>query len=159
MKLFYSFGLCFLGLQICLQLDAAESLNTKVSGQYSSLRALGMGNAFTAVADDYTLIFYNPAGFAKKKNNEVQITFAGAGFSPKTSTLISDIDKASKTTGTEQDKANAVSNTLEPYYGQALGGKVQALEMFWIRKNWGVALIPLDLTIDMTIDRQLGPRD
>lgn len=136
---------------------AAESLTTKVSGQYSSIRALGMGNAFTAVADDYTLIFYNPAGFAKKKSNEIQVTLAGAGVSPKTLTFADDIKKASSTVGTEQDKANAVSAVIEQYYGKSLGGKVQALEMFWIRKNWGVALVPLDLTIDMSMNRQLGP--
>lgn len=137
--------------------SAAESLTTKVSSQYSSIRALGMGNAFTAVADDYTLIFYNPAGFAKKKSNEIQVTFAGGGVSPKTLKFSDDITKASATTGTDQDKANAVSAVIEQYYGKSLGGKVQALEMFWIRKNWGVALIPLDLTIDMSMNRQLGP--
>ncbi len=136
---------------------AADSLTTKVSAQYSSIRALGMGDAFTAVADDYSLIFYNPAGFAKKKSNEVQFTFAGAGISPKTLTFANDITKASQTTGSDSAKALAISSVLEEYYGKSLGGKVQALEMFWIRKNWGVALIPVDLVIDMTINRQLGP--
>src|SRR3989344_5127975 len=141
-----------------LSAQAADSLTTKVSSQYSSIRALGMGNAFTAVADDYSLIFYNPAGFAKKKNNEVQITFAGAGFSPKTTALMTDIENAEKNTaGSDNDKAIAISNILEEYYGKSLGGKVQALEMFWVRKGWGIALIPLDLDIDMTFNRQLGP--
>ncbi len=146
--------LMFAGVQTVF---AADSLTTKVSAQYSSMRALGMGDAFTAVADDYSLIFYNPAGFAKKKNNEVQFTFAGAGISPKTLTFANDITKASQTTGTDSDKALAISAVLEEYYGKSLGGKVQALEMFWVRKNWGVALIPVDLVIDMTINRQLGP--
>lgn len=136
---------------------AAESLSTKISHHYDSMRALGMGNAFTAVADDYSLIYYNPAGFAKKKVNEVQFSLIGAAVSPKTLKLVDDIDKASKTEGTDPQKAEAISTVLEEYYGKSLGGKVQAVELFWIRKNWGVSLIPIDLSIEMSIDRQLGP--
>ncbi len=135
---------------------ADDSLSTKIHDQYTSLRAMGMGNAFTAVADDYSLMFYNPAGFAKKRYNEVQFTLAGAGVSPKTLTFIDDMKKASET-GTDSQKAAAVSAVLEQYYGKSLGGKVQAAEIFWTRKNWGVALIPVDLTIDMSFNRQLGP--
>ncbi len=153
MKIMFAFLMFFYALSSL----AAESLSTKVAGQYSSIRALGMGNAFTAVADDYSLIFYNPAGFAKKKSNEVQITLVGAGVSPKTLSFADDIKKASETPGSDTIKANAVSAVIEQYYGKSLGGKVQALELFWIRKNWGVALIPLDLTLDMTMSRQVGP--
>lgn len=136
---------------------AAQSLNTKISGPYSSIRTLGMGNAFTAVADDYSLIMYNPAGFARKKHNEIQFSLLGAGVSAKTLTIADDIKKASDTVGTDSAKAQAVSEVLEKYYGQSLGGKVQAIEFFWVRNGWGVALLPLDLTIDMSINKQLGP--
>lgn len=144
-------------LSLALSANAAQSLNTKLSNSYSSLRALGMGNAFTAVADDYSLLFYNPAGLARKPYNEIQVSLVGAGVSAKTLTIMDDISKASDTTGTDNDKAQAVSDALEKYYGQSLGGKLQALEMFWVRKGWGVALIPIDLTIDMSVNRQLGP--
>jgi len=137
--------------------QAAQSLSTKINSPYTSFRAMGMGDAFTAVADDYSLIYYNPAGFAHKKNNEVQISLLGAGVSAKTQTLVNDMKTASDKKGTDQEKAQAISDVLEQYYGKSLGGKVQALEMFWIRKNWGISLIPVDLTVDMTIDRQLGP--
>ena len=150
----------FIIISLCLFSNyafTADSLSTKISHHYDSMRALGMGNAFTAVADDYSLIYYNPAGFAHKKSNEVQFSIVGAGVSPKTMTLMKDIKTASDTTGTDQQKAQAISDVLEQYYGKALGGKLQALELFWIRKNWGVSLIPADLSIDLTIDRQLGP--
>ena len=138
---------------------AAQSLSTKIHNHYTSLRAIGMGNAFTAVADDYTLIYYNPAGFAKKKNNEVQVSFVGAGVGPKTLTLVDDIKKAedaSPANETDQNKAARLSPILEKYYGKTLGGRLQAMELFWIRKNWGISLLPADLTIDMTINRQVG---
>lgn len=136
---------------------AADSLNTTIHNQYNSFRALGMGNAFTAVADDYSLLFYNPAGLAKKKKGEIQFTIAGAGVSAKTTKLVKDIDDASKSATTESAKAQAISDALEPYYGVPLGGRVQALEFFWVRPNWGIALLPLDLTIDIGVHRQLGP--
>lgn len=136
---------------------AAQSLSTKINNPYSSIRALGMGNAFTAVADDYSLIMYNPAGFSRKKHNEIQMTLLGAGVSSKTLTVADDIKKASDTVGTDSDKAQAVSDVLQKYYGQSLGGKLQALEIFWVRNGWGIALLPMDLTIDMSINKQLGP--
>ena len=138
---------------------AAQSLSTKIHNHYTSLRAIGMGNAFTAVADDYTLIYYNPAGFAKKKHNEVQVSFVGAGVSPKTLKLVEDINKAENASPngeSDQDKAARLSPILEEYYGKSLGGRLQAMELFWIRKNWGISLLPADLTIDMTINRQVG---
>lgn len=136
---------------------AADSLSTKIHNQYISLRALGMGNAFTAVADDYSLIYYNPAGFARKKTNEVQFSVVGAGAATDTMKLAKDVSDASKTSGTDQQKAEAIGNALQPYYGKALGGRVQLAEMFWIRKNWGISLIPMDLSLDLTVNKQLGP--
>lgn len=136
---------------------AAQTVTTKIYNPYSSIRALGMGNAFTAVADDYTLILYNPAGFARKKHNEVQFSLVGAGVSSKTLTLTSDISTASDTQGSDAAKAQAVSDALEKYYGEALGGKIQAIELFWVRNGWGFAFLPMDMTIDMSINRQLGP--
>ena len=137
--------------------NAAQSLSTKINNPYSSIRALGMGNAFSAVADDYSLIMYNPAGFARKKHNEIQMTLLGAGVSSKTLTIADDVKKASDTVGTDAEKAQAVSDVLEKYYGQSLGGKLQAMEIFWVRNGWGIALLPMDLTIDMSINKQLGP--
>ena len=136
---------------------AAQSLSTRINTPYSSIRALGMGNAFAAVADDYSLILYNPAGFARKKQNEIQFSLLGAGISSKTLTIANDVKKASDTVGTDAQKAQAVSDVLEKYYGESLGGKAQALELFWVRNGWGFALLPLDMTIDMSIQKQLGP--
>jgi len=136
---------------------AGETLNTKIHNQYISLRAMGMGNAFTAVADDYSLIFYNPAGFAYKKQNEIQMTFAGAELNSQTIPMYNDIDKASKQGTTDEEKAQNIANALEPYYGKTIGSRIQAIELFWVRKHWGMALIPIDLSLDMTVNKQVGP--
>ena len=34
---------------------------------------------------------------------------------------------------------------------------MQAIELFWVRKHWGMALIPIDLSLDMTVNKQVGP--
>lgn len=136
---------------------SAESLSTKVHNQYQSLRALGMGNAFTTVADDYSAMMYNPATLAKKKRGEIQFTLVGAGVAANTTKIMTDISDADKNAVGDTAKADAISNVLDQYYGKPLGARVQAIEFFWARPNWGIALIPLDLSIDMTVNRQLGP--
>ncbi len=146
-----------LALSVSTSAIAAESLNTKVHNQYQSLRAMGMGNAFTTVADDYSALMYNPAVLARKKRGEIQFTLAGAGVSASTLTIMKDITDAEKNAVGDSAKSTAISNVLDQYYGKPLGARLQAVEMFWVRPNWGIALIPLDLTIDMTVNRQLGP--
>ncbi len=43
-------------------------------------RALGMGGAFTAVADDHSAFIYNPAGVALVKGQEVGLSYALMSF-------------------------------------------------------------------------------
>lgn len=61
-----------LGLGAMAPMYAAESAGQ--AGAYLKMgvgaRALGMGSAFTAVANDSTAAFWNPAGLAKLKKNE-----------------------------------------------------------------------------------------
>ncbi|MEW6056231.1 MAG: hypothetical protein AB1540_06425 [Bdellovibrionota bacterium] len=40
---------------------------------YRGVRAMGMGNAFTAVSDDHDAVFYNPAGLVYTKNVEIDV--------------------------------------------------------------------------------------
>ncbi len=148
----------FITLNLSLNVLAADSLSTKIHNQYQSLRAMGMGNAFTNVADDYTALLYNPATLAKRKRGEIQYTLVGAGISTNTTKIMTEISDAEKSAGADPNlKATAISNVLDKYYGKPLGGRVQAMEFFWVRPNWGVALIPVDLSVDLSVNRQLGP--
>lgn len=121
------------------------------------MRALGMGNAFTAVADDYSLLFYNPAGFGFKKNGEVQFSLFGMGLGNKITQLAKDIADAEKSSTLEADKINAISGVLDKYYGSPFSARMQIVELFWVRPNWGFGFLPVDLTVDIGINKQIGP--
>ncbi len=47
----------------------------------SGARALGLGGTYTGIADDYSAIWWNPAGLAQVKRIEVQGTLLRTGFS------------------------------------------------------------------------------
>jgi long-subunit fatty acid transport protein len=53
------------------------------TGNYngSSARALGLGGAYTGIADDFSSIWWNPAGLAQVKRIEIQGSIARTGFS------------------------------------------------------------------------------
>lgn len=67
-----------LGMGVMAPAFAAESAGQ--AGAYLKMgvgaRALGMGSAFTAVANDSTAAFWNPAGLAKLKKNEASFMHA-----------------------------------------------------------------------------------
>lgn len=67
-----------LGIGVATPIFAAESAGQ--AGAYLKMgvgaRALGMGSAFTAVANDSTAAFWNPAGLAKLKKHEASFMHA-----------------------------------------------------------------------------------
>ena len=48
-----------------------DALRLSRPGLQSSARALGMGNSFTAIADDYAAVYLNPAGLGLIKRFEI----------------------------------------------------------------------------------------
>lgn len=134
-----------------------ESLNTRIHNFYQSPRAMGMGNAYSAISDDYAALFYNPSMLSFRKNSELQINLVSAGVATKTPTLAKEIQDASDSAQTDNDKANAVSAVLENYYGEPIGARISPLEFIWVSPNWGLALVVGDVTVDAMVQRQLGP--
>lgn len=47
---------------------SGQTLAEEIRWTHFGARPLGMGNAYTAVADDYNALFYNPAGLARLKD-------------------------------------------------------------------------------------------
>jgi hypothetical protein len=61
-----------------------DVLRLSEPGLGSSARALGMGNSFTAVADDYSAVYFNPAGLGLIKRFELTGSLNLNSFSNKT---------------------------------------------------------------------------
>ncbi len=78
---------------------------------YQGVRPMGMGGAFTAVADDENALFYNPAGLADLSTVNVGILNPMVDVSDKSIDLISDTDD------TDMDDTGEVADLLRQYSG------------------------------------------
>lgn len=123
---------------------------------YISPRALGMGDAFVAVANDYSALFYNPAGLARREDGEINLSL-DAAFTTSILTFTKDIQTAQNTTGTDSDKQNAVLDVIEKQYGKTYGFRLAPASGIWVRPRWGIGVIPMDLTTEMTVHKAVGP--
>lgn len=132
--------------------QSVKSLDFTIHQEYTSTRALGMGNAFTAVADDHSAIFYNPATLALRKDSQLRMFLRG-GTTPETLDLFDEIDKA----GQQTDEVNAYTDLIMSHYGDHFYFRAPTIGGMWVKPKWGIALIPVDLSLDAAVHRQLGP--
>lgn len=144
--------LIFILLSVNAQAQTVKSLDFTIHQEYTSTRALGMGNAFTAVADDHSAIFYNPAALAFRKDGQLRM-FIRAGATPESIKLFDEIDKAGKAT----DKEQAYTDLITSHYGDHFYYRVPTIGAVWARPGWGIAFVPADLSMDASVHRQLGP--
>lgn len=136
---------------------AQEGVHTRIHHHYQSARALGMGDAFIANANDYSAIFYNPAALARRDSGQINLSI-DAGLSknfPKFYKDIDDLQKAEYANDTE--KFNAYSDFLKQHYGDTFFARTGLLEAFWARPGWSIAFIPMDFTLEYQIHNQAAP--
>jgi len=88
---------------------ALPAYASEMSTLNSSVRALGMGDAFTAVATDGDSLFYNPAGLARVKGLNWKIFDVGAG--------TSGVSEYSKLTNLKSGSGSSFANSLSSLYG------------------------------------------
>ncbi len=131
-----------------------KALDFTIHQEYLSTRAAGMGNAFTAVADDHSTIFYNPANLAFRKDGHLRM-FVRAGANPESLKLFKEIEDVGKYPESEQTAK--YSELIESKYGDHFYYRVPTIGAIWVRPNWGIALIPADLSLDIGVHRQIGP--
>jgi hypothetical protein len=79
---------------------------------YRGVRPLGMGDAFTAVADDENALFYNPAGLAKMSSFQIGIVNPLVEASEKSIDLVQDAGDANL------DDTGEVVDLLKKYIGE-----------------------------------------
>ena len=79
---------------------------------YRGIRPLGMGDAFTAVADDENALFYNPAGLSKISSFQIGVLNPLIEVSKKSIDLVQDSEDANL------DDTGEVADLLEEYVGE-----------------------------------------
>ncbi len=147
-------GLFILAFSGWAKAESVKSVDFTIHQEYTSTRALGMGNAFTAVADDFSAIFYNPATLAFRKEGHLRM-FVRGGSNPESLELFDEVDAASSKEESEQPQA--YSDLITSHYGDHFYYRVPTIGGVWVRPGWGVALIPIDLSLDASVHRQVGP--
>lgn len=149
-----------LGLCCLIGAAVAEAQDTGVSytihHHYQAPRPLGMGDAFVAVANDYNAIFYNPAGLARRDDGELNMSIDG-GLSAGFLTFASDISKAQNSGETDADKQESVLAEIENLYGKSFATRLNMFNGIWVRPKWGIAVIPMDMSTEMTFHKNVGP--
>ena len=132
--------------------SSSEALDFTIQQPFVSQRALGMGNAFVGIADDYAAMFYNPAGLARLTESETNLEIRGMIDSGVLS-FKSDIEKAA-------DKNTSVADLnqiLQSNYGKHYSARIPTVGAYYAHKNWGLAFIPADLSLELGVHQALGP--
>lgn len=131
---------------------AGTGFNYRIHHEYQSLRALGMGDAFVAVANDYSGLFYNPAALARRDDGHMNMYIDFAA-SQDIATFAKDVDAAGKKANPE----DAMMDVLQSAYGKNYSFKASLPNGIWVRPGWGIGIIPIDLTTNLSLHQSLGP--
>lgn len=124
---------------------------------YVGIRPLGMGDAFVAVANDYNAVLYNPAGLARREDGEMNL-FIDAGVSAGMTKLMKDLQEAGKKdSGGGESDIEKMTRVLQDFYGKTAGIRLTPFSGFLVRPNWGLAVIPADLTLEISGHQSVGP--
>lgn len=129
---------------------AQEALYFGIHQQFMSTRAMGMGNAHVAVADDENALFYNPAGTLRKTDRKMNF-FLKAGADPDIKDFMDDLDAA------EGQSTTQIANLIESKYGQHYSLRAPSLGFIWATPKWSFAFIPADVTVEMGLQEVVGP--
>ncbi|MDZ4677998.1 MAG: hypothetical protein SGI74_10895 [Oligoflexia bacterium] len=110
-------------------------------------RIMGMGGAFTAVADDYNALYTNVAGLGFLEEGELNFDIQGM-FTP----TLFNVQKDLKDAGSNP---TAIQTALQKYYGEHFASRV-GLAATWARPTWAVGFKPVDLSIEGDIHGTAG---
>jgi hypothetical protein len=146
--------LCFLLVAWSGQALAVKSLDFTIHQEYVSTRAMGMGNAFVAVADDHSAMFYNPALLALREDGQLRM-FIRASTDVESLDLMDEIKAVQAKPKDEQNQA--YSDLIVSHYGDNFHYRVPTIGGVWVRPKWGIAFIPADMSLDIGVHRQVGP--
>jgi hypothetical protein len=137
--------------------SAQEGVQTSIHHHYQSSRALGMGDAFVATANDYSALFYKTAGLSRRDLGQKNKWIALGG-GVETQKFYKDLGEVEKGTYTnDAEKYQAYSDFLQKYYGKPLNFRIKAFEAILARPNWSIGIVPMDFTFEGQIHNQTAP--
>ncbi len=143
-------------LTFSISVLAGDGVSFTIHHLYQAPRPLGMGDAFVAVANDYSALFYNPAGLARRDDGQVNLSVNVAG-SVGIADFSNQINEIQNSSMSESDQQTAMFNLIESKYGETYGVRLAPLEGIWVRPNWGIGFVPADISLEMTMHQQVGP--
>ena len=112
-----------------------------------STRVMGMGGAFTAVADDYNALYYNPAGLARLDHNQF-VAEIYAGLTPSILSFETQLSGAG-------NNPTSIQNVLANNFGDHFSSRV-GLGGTWVGPHWGIGFQPVDLSLELDIHGTAG---
>ncbi|MBF0364189.1 MAG: hypothetical protein HQK50_01375 [Oligoflexia bacterium] len=129
--------------------------------EYLSTRAMGMGNAYTAVVENSEALYFNPAALSLLQSTSPEFIFT---FGQVASTvgdnsfkkLYDDISTSSKK-GSSSDRTSTLANLIESKYGKSYSARLHTLSALYGRKGFAMGFIPIDLTANLFVHQQIGP--
>lgn len=127
----------------------AQAPDFTIHQEYTSTRALGMGNAFIATVDDHSALFYNPAALARRKDSQLRL-FVRGGLDKDVLDFYDDIDGA-------KDDQNKMDQVLKEHYGEHMYFRVPTIGAMYVGEKWGIAFIPMDFSVDLALNQSVGP--
>lgn len=121
------------------------------------IRPLGMGNAFTSVADDYNAVFYNPAGLATLEDWSLELINPIVSVSKNTVTTANSVMKLASGSSTAKSGTSAVQSVLDIF--SDLSGRPQHLQLglspHFVMQGFGLG-IGLNLGGSLTVHREIS---
>ena len=121
-----------------------------------SLRALGMGDAYSTIVDGKTAPFYNPALLAflpKESQRTVNLLDVSAGYGAFVQ--YKDISEKLKIKNRE-NKIRELNNILSDELGNLFSLRTSSLAFYWYKKDYAIAIIPLDASLYFKAAQQLN---
>lgn len=149
-------GLLIVSVLFSVSSKADEGVHTSIHRHYQAQRALGMGGAFTAVADDYNSLFYNPAGLARLDSGQINLSIEGGFSAEQLQKFFKDIEEAS-VSDDPTVKFNAINGVLAKAYGKQFSVRTGLLHGIWARPGFAFGILPLDFTMDVKVHQQGAP--
>lgn len=112
---------------------ATPSFARELPAFFEGVRPLGMGGAFTAIADDSNAIFYNPAGLGRLNTWSLEIPLVAE-------TSKSNVDIYDEVQDVDFDSTSETTDFIRRHLGETADFRLGLVPNF-VKKNFGVALL------------------